>query len=77
MSNDKASPPKNFRSNWSIEKLNKTNFQVIGIVIRCVLKQMLTEWNKFERNDKNFIKDDKRINAKFSSKNIVFTLYGL
>ena len=38
---------------------------------------MLTEWNKFERNDKNFIKDDKRINAKFSSKNIVFTLYGL
>ena len=35
MSNDKASPPKNFSSNWFIEKLHETNFQVIEVVIRC------------------------------------------
>ena len=38
MSNDKLSPPKKFRSNWSIEKLHETNIQVIKIVIRCDLE---------------------------------------
>ena len=38
MSNDKASPPKKIRFNWSIEKLHETNFQVIGIVIRFDLR---------------------------------------
>ena len=37
VSNDKSSPPKNFRSNRSIEKLHDTNFRVIEVVIRCGL----------------------------------------
>ena len=36
MSNNKSSPPKKIRSNWSIEQLHVTNFRVIEIVIRCV-----------------------------------------
>ena len=39
VSNDEACPSKKFMSNWSIEKLHETNFQVIGIVIRCVRRE--------------------------------------
>ena len=35
MSNNKASQPKKFRSNGSVEKLQETKFRVIEIVIRC------------------------------------------
>ena len=43
MSNNKASPSKKFRSNWSIKKLHETNFQVIEIVLRCDTGRTYTE----------------------------------